>query len=114
VIINDDAQVSGHRLGVQSQEGARREVGDPQIVDAGRFEGLGGTRNALSQEIATALSVEVVLLQPAINRRQSRQSGIGLFPPPVEQFDGHSREATNLFQDPLLLLSRQSPRFASV
>jgi hypothetical protein len=43
------------------------------------------------------------VLQPAIDGRECRQRGIGLFPLPVEQFDGHPRKATNLLEDPLLL-----------
>ena len=52
MIIDDHAQVSGHRLGMQAQEGARREVHDPEVVDAGSFKSLGGTGNVLAQEIA--------------------------------------------------------------
>ena len=114
MIIDDHAQMSGHRLGMQRQERAGREVDDPEIVDAGGFERLGGTRNVLAQEIAAALGIEVVLLQPAIDRRESRQGGIGLFPLPVEQFDGHPGKGTNPFQDPLLLGGGEAARFAPV
>src|ERR1043165_7809357 len=60
------------------------------------------------------MSIEVVLLQPTIDRRQSRKRGIGLLPLPVKQFDRHSRKAADLFQDPLLLLFRKASGFASV
>ena len=48
MIIDDHTQVSGHRLGMQSQEWPRGEVHDPEIVDAGRFEGFGRTGNVLA------------------------------------------------------------------
>ena len=104
MIIDDQAQMRRHRLGMQAQEGARGEVNDPKVVDSGSFECLGGAGNVLAQEIAAALGVQIVLLQPAIHCRERRQGGIGLFPLPVEQFDRHPGKATNLFQYPLLLL----------
>lgn len=114
VIIDDEAQMRGHRLGVQCQEWARGKVDHPQVVDAGGLESLGGTGNILAQQIAPALGVQVVVLQPAIDRREGRQSRVGLFPLPVEQFDGHSRETPNLFQNPLRLLGGEPPGFAPV
>src|ERR1051325_4843202 len=106
--------MSGHGLGMQRQEGARGKVDDPKVVDTRRFKSLGRPRNVLAQKITAPMGVEIILLQPAIDRRQSRQSGISLLPLPVEQFDRHSRKATHLFQDPLLLLGGQAPGFAPV
>jgi hypothetical protein len=63
VIVNDHAQVSGHRFGMQGQERPRREVDDPEVIDAGRLEGLGGTRDVLAQQIAAAVSIQIVLFQ---------------------------------------------------
>ncbi len=114
VIINDEAQVSGHRFGMQAQERAGREIDDPQSVDAGGFERLGGTGNILAQKIPAALGIQVVLLQPAIDRRQSREGGIGLFPLPVKQFHGHSGKGSNPFQDPLRLGGGKAARLAPV
>src|SRR5215213_11304177 len=103
MIINNHAQVSRHGLRMERQEWAWRKVDHPEVVDAGRFKGLGGPRNILAQQITAPVSIQIVLLQPAIHRRQSWQSGIGLLPLPVKQFDRNSRETANLFQDPLLL-----------
>jgi hypothetical protein len=114
VVIDDEAQMRGHRLGVQGQKRPRGEVHDPQVVDAGGFEDLGGAGNVLAQEIAAALSVQVVLLQPAVDGRERRQRGIGLLPLPVEQFDRHAGKGAHLRQDPLLLFEREPPGFAPV
>ena len=34
MIVDDHAQVSGHRLRMQGQERPRREVHDPEVIDA--------------------------------------------------------------------------------
>ena len=103
-----------HRLGVQRQEWPRRKVDHPEVIDAGRFERLGRTGNVLAQQITAALSVQIVLLQPAIDGRERRQGAIGLLPLPVEQFDRHSGEGADLLQDPLLLRGGESPGLAPV
>ena len=98
VIVDDQAQVRRHRLGVQRQKRPRRKVHHPQVVDPGGFEDLGGTGNVLAQQITAPVSVQIVLLQPAINGREGRQRGIGLLPLAVEQFNGHAGKGAHLFQ----------------
>ena len=114
MIIEDHAQMSGQRLGVQGQERSRGEVGDPEVVGAGGFKGLGRAGDVLAQEITSALGIQVVLLQPAINGREGRESGIGLLPLAVEEFDGHSGKGADPFQDPLLLVGGQTAGFAAI
>jgi hypothetical protein len=103
VIIHDEAQVRRDGLGCQRQEGAGGEVDDPQVVDAGGLEGLGRAGNVLAKQIPAAVGIEFVLFKPAIDGRERRQRGVGLFPLPVEQFDGHPGERTDALEDPLLL-----------
>jgi hypothetical protein len=79
VIVDDHAQMSGDGFGMQGEERTGGEVDDPEVVDAGSFERFGGTRNVLAQQIPAALGIQIILFQPAIDRRESRESGIGLF-----------------------------------
>jgi hypothetical protein len=60
------------------------------------------------------MGIQIVLLQPTINRRDLRQARIGLLPLPVEQLDGHPGKGADPFQDELLLLGREPARFAPV
>lgn len=114
MVIDEETQVGADGLGGSREEGAWGEIHHPEVVDGGGLETLGGAGGTLAEQITASVGIELVLLKPPVNGGNGRQSGIGLFPLFVEEFDVDAREGTDLIEDPLLLFGGKTAGPATV
>jgi hypothetical protein len=101
MIVQDGAEMSGHRLLLagHAQKGSRGKIHHPQLIDPGRFKGLGRTADGLTHQIPTRALIQRLTLQRPINGADRRQFGIGFFALPVEHFDRDGWIGFDLFQN---------------
>ena len=114
MIVDNGAEVGAGGLTLAGHRGTGGEVGHPEVVDGGGFEGLGGPGDGLTELITTGALVEVVGLQTTVNRAEGGQGGIVFEPLAVEDFDGDAGAGPDAGQEALALFGGKHAGLAAI
>lgn len=98
MIVNEDAELSGHALALDRESGAGREIDHPEVVDGGGFESLGGA--GLEATGADAFAVVSALAEQTIENAQGREQTSGLGPVVIKDFEGDGGILCDLLKHP--------------